>query len=228
MSEWWTYSLQDFLLFSPRVYWRTIELDNEIVWPLHLVTLCAGAMCAFLIIYPGGWSASLICSILAAVWLWVAWSFLWNRYATINWAAAYAAPVFVCQALLLVWSGLVRGRFRFDTTRSISTSVGAGLFLYALILHPLVAIASGRTIRAAEVFGIHPDPTVFATLGLLSLVPGSGASVLLGVPLAWCVVSWATLFAMGEPECWISFAVFCLSVGLRLALLAARSRGKPG
>jgi uncharacterized protein DUF6064 len=227
MSEWWTYSLQDFLLFSPRVYWRTIELHNEIVWPLHLVTLCAGAICALLIIYPGRWSASLIFSVLAAVWLWVAWSFLWTRYATINWAAAYATLLFVFQAMLLVWLGLVRGRLRFDTTRSISTSVGGGLFLYALILHPVVAIASGRTIRAAEVFGVHPDPTVFATLGLLSLVPGS-ASVLLGIPLAWCVISWATLFAMDAPECWISLAVFCLTIGSRVALVAVRRHGKPG
>jgi hypothetical protein len=38
MSEWWTYRPEDFLLFSPRVYWRMFELQNEVAcgpgnWP---------------------------------------------------------------------------------------------------------------------------------------------------------------------------------------------------
>ena len=42
MSEWWTYRLEDFLLFSPRVYWRMFELHNAAFWPLHLATLACG------------------------------------------------------------------------------------------------------------------------------------------------------------------------------------------
>jgi hypothetical protein len=42
MSEWWTYRPEDFLLFSPRVYWRMFELHNAAFWPLHFATLAAG------------------------------------------------------------------------------------------------------------------------------------------------------------------------------------------
>ena len=42
MSEWWTYRAEDFLLFSPRVYWRMFELHNAALWPLHVLTLAAG------------------------------------------------------------------------------------------------------------------------------------------------------------------------------------------
>ena len=42
MSEWWTYRPEDFLLFSPRVYWRMFELHNAALWPLHVLTLAAG------------------------------------------------------------------------------------------------------------------------------------------------------------------------------------------
>ena len=42
MPEWWTYRPEDFLLFSPRVYWRMFELHNARYWPLHLVTLAVG------------------------------------------------------------------------------------------------------------------------------------------------------------------------------------------
>ena len=37
MSEWWTYSLSDFLLFSPRTYYRLFELYNLAVWPWHVL-----------------------------------------------------------------------------------------------------------------------------------------------------------------------------------------------
>jgi hypothetical protein len=42
MSEWWTYRLTSFLLFSPRTYYRTIELYNMAIWPAQLVGLAIG------------------------------------------------------------------------------------------------------------------------------------------------------------------------------------------
>jgi hypothetical protein len=36
MPEWWTYTLSDFLLFSPRAYYRLIERHNAAVWPWQL------------------------------------------------------------------------------------------------------------------------------------------------------------------------------------------------
>ena len=39
MSEWWTYSLSDFLLFSPRTYYRLLELYNLAIWPTQLAAL---------------------------------------------------------------------------------------------------------------------------------------------------------------------------------------------
>ena len=49
MSEWWTYRAEDFLLFSPRVYWRMFELHNAALWPLHVLTLAAGFVIILLI-----------------------------------------------------------------------------------------------------------------------------------------------------------------------------------
>ena len=47
MSEWWTYCLSDFLMFSPRTYHRLFELANADIWPLQIVAIAAGlAACA--------------------------------------------------------------------------------------------------------------------------------------------------------------------------------------
>ena len=42
MSEWWTYHLSSFLLFSPHTYGRLIERYNAAIWPWQLAGLAAG------------------------------------------------------------------------------------------------------------------------------------------------------------------------------------------
>src|ERR1700716_1223633 len=114
MSEWWTYRPGDFLLFSPRVYWRMFELHNAALWPLHVLTLAAGLIIILLIARrPTTW-ARWIAFILAILWVFVGWSFLWNRYATINWAAAYVAPAFAVEGVLLLVIGSLRDGLAFD------------------------------------------------------------------------------------------------------------------
>ena len=98
------------------------------------------------------------------------WSFLWNRYATINWAIAYVAPAFAVE-------GYCCSSCR---CAMASPSTGAGLpdgpdlmLGFALAGQPLLAPLFGRDWAASEVFGIAPDPTAIATLGLL-LSPAAG------------------------------------------------------
>lgn len=217
MPEWWTYRPEDFLLFSPRVYWRMFELHNATVWPLQIPALALGAAILLWVVRPRPWSDRAVPVILAAAWVWVAWSFLWNRYATINWAAAYVVPAFVLQALPLLWIGSLRGRLHFAADRTVRGVIGLALFLYSLVLHPFVATLAGRPIQAAEIFGIAPDPTAIATLGLLSIgASGAITWLLLAIPLAWCVASWATLHAMGTSESWIPLTAAGLAVLSRL------------
>ena len=130
MSEWWTYRPANFLLFSPRVYWRMFELHNAALWPLQVLTLAAGLIIILLIARrPGSW-ARWLALILAILWIFVGWSFLWNRYATINWAAAYVAPAFSVEGvLLLVWVSC--------STASLSTGGGlpVGSDISSLLSH---------------------------------------------------------------------------------------------
>ncbi|HZN96949.1 MAG TPA: hypothetical protein VFB61_04395, partial [Gemmatimonadales bacterium] len=97
MPEWWTYRLSDFLLFSPRTYYRMIERLNESVWPAQLLTLALG--CTLLALALGSTLPRLrvMWTALALLWLWIGWAFLWRRYAAINWAALYVVPLFGLQ-----------------------------------------------------------------------------------------------------------------------------------
>ena len=84
----------------------------------------AGIAILVLIVRGAAWSGRAVAAILAALWLFVAWAYLLERYDPINWAARYFAIGFVLQAALLVWTGVIRDRLRFDHSASIAAKVG--------------------------------------------------------------------------------------------------------
>ena len=203
MPEWWTYGLADFLMFSPRTYYRMLERYNEAVWPGQILTLVLGVSIAGLLRRPSARQGIVICAILAALWAWVAGAFLWARYSTINWAVIYLLPLFAIQVSLLVWIGVIQGRLRFQVTNGTAGILCIAIFLLAVVLYPALAPLLGRGWRQAEFFGMSPDPTAVATLGLLLLPPDRMRWVLLMVPVLWCLLSGMTLLAMGSAEAWI-------------------------
>lgn len=222
MSEWWTYTLSDFLLFSARTYFRLFELYNRDVWPLHAVAVGAGLAVLALLLRqrPRSWHGRAVCAVLAAGWSWVAWAFHVERYAAIHWAAPWFGAAFAVEAALLFGLGVVAGRLRFDRTADRADRAGLALFLFALLGMPWMPVLAGRPWSQAEVFGLAPDPTALATLGVLLRAPARFAWVLLPIPLLWCAVAGATLWAMRVPYA----AVPLGAAAAALALAAARAR----
>lgn len=199
MSEWWSYSLSDFLLFSPRTYYRLFELYNLAIWPAHILAFASGAAILGILQTRGCWQGRAVSAILAACWLWVAWAYLWERYATINWAASYLAIGFLIQGALLFGLG-VRQALSFQLPRNPIDWVGRAVFVFALAAYPLIGPLLGRPWSSVEVFGIAPDPTAVGTLGILLLAEGRVRWEQLAIPLLWCSISGATLWTMGSPD----------------------------
>ena len=212
MSEWWTYSLSSFLLFSAHTYYRLFELYNADVWPLQIVGLALGLALLVLIWRAPAWSGRAVATILVACWLFVAWAYLLERYDSINFAARYFAIGFVLQAALLAWTGVIRDRLRFDM-RDVAARTGLALIVYALAVHPLIALFTGRPWTQAEIFGLAPDPTAIATLGVL-LAADRPRWHLLMLPLLWCAISGLTLWTMESPEAPLLPALAAIAVAL--------------
>lgn len=216
MSEWWTYTLADFLLFSPRTYHRLFALHNAAWWPLQIPALAGGCVIGAALYRGTGRRIAL--GVLAAAWAFVAWAFHLERYATINWAATWFAAGFALQAALLL---VAAWRLPIDGDASPARRrVGLVLVGLALIGMPLLAAASGRPWAQAEVFGLMPDPNVLATLGVLLMLPRS-VWWLWPVPLLWCAAGGATLWAMDEPAALVLPVAGVLALVLRAALRTA-------
>lgn len=215
MSEWWTYSLSSFLLFSARTYYRLFELYNSAIWPGQIFFIALGMVMLGYLLRGGAGQGRIVTAILAACWLWVAWAFHMERYATINWAARYFAAGFAIEALLLVRLGFARPPLSFKPVGSAIDLAGLCVFLFALFAQPLIGPIMGRSWRQVELFGMAPDPTVIATLGIV-LMSNRSRWALLPIPLAWCAISGATLWTMASQD-----ALMLPVIALLALLLAA-------
>jgi Family of unknown function (DUF6064) len=217
VSEWWSYRPADFLMFSPRIYWRLFESLNLAFWPLQAGIVGAGLAWLGWVRrdggVPGSTAARTAMAALALCWALTAWAFLWQRLAPIHWLAGDIAPLFALQAaglLALAVGGGVQGR----GNPRLRRAVGLSLLLWAWLGHPLLAWVAGRPWAQAEFVGLASDPTAVATLGLLLLVRGPRwpLRALWVVPLAWCLLSAVTLWTMGSAQGWVLCAVALLAV----------------
>jgi hypothetical protein len=210
MSEWWTYTLTDFLLFSPRTYHRLFELYNEGVWPAHIA---AAAIAAAIALSARRNDGRAVAALLALVWFWTSIAFHLERYATINWAAVYFAAAFALQGLLLLWIGVLRDRLNLSSGADVA---GLAVFAFAVALQPLIGVLLlGRPWTQIEMFGLAPDPTAVATLGVLLLAKRVDWR-LFAIPALWCAFTGLTLWAMEAPDAWVSplFALLALAAAL--------------
>jgi hypothetical protein len=202
MPEWWTYGLSDFLMFSPRTYYRLLQRYNGSVWPAHVLTLCLGVMILGLLRSSSLRSGRIISGIMTLLWMCIA-VFLWSRYATINWAVGYITPLFAVEVLLLAWLGVAKARLDYRLSRDAPGALGAALLIFSLGGYPLLASLSGRPWQQGEVFGIAPDPTALGTMGLTILVESYPGWRLAVVPILWLLFSGATLLAMDSTEAYL-------------------------
>ncbi len=216
MSEWWTYTLSDFLLFSPRTYYRLFEIYNVAIWPAQIVAFALALVLLALVWrrrVVGRPAILAILAILTVCWLWVAVVFLAHRYATINWAAVYFAWGFGLQSVLLLISCL--GLFRTERAPEAQSlpgrRAGMAILLFALLVEPFAGVLFGRGWMATEIFGLAPDPTAIATLGILLVAPVRRRGYRMVIPLIWCAISGATLLAMKSPDAWVPIGAAALA-----------------
>ena len=222
MSEWWTYRLSDFLMFSAPTYERLLARQQAERWPLQVVVLLGWAL---LLAAAGRLrrGRAVLLGALALCWGAVAADFLATRYAPIYLGAPLRAGLFVVQALVL---GVLAARaWRRPATAALhALPWGPRVVAAALLLAgPLVAPLSGRPAGSAEWVGFTPDPTAAFMLCLLPALCGPRAALALAVlPLATCAAGTATLHLLRLPWAWWPLAAAGAAVAVAGVLVRAK------
>ena len=163
MSEWWSYRLSNFLMFSPQVYHRLFETHNRSWWPLQLLALAFGAAVLLTMLRGGAIAARVATAAMGAAWIFIGWAFFMQRFADIHIGGTWMAAAFALQGLLLLGTAAL-SPWRF--ARDAVARSGVVMFAFALLFWPLLAFIEERPWQQAEVFGLVPDPVSYTHLTL--------------------------------------------------------------
>jgi hypothetical protein len=197
MADWSSYTLSDFLLFSPRTYERLFVLVNQDVWPAQLASLAYGAALMLMIVRGNPLAARAALAGLALAWLFVCGVFFLGRYQAINWLGGSFAGLAALQAVGLALLAIFDRRGLLTRRQApLAHDTGIALLVLGLLVYPLLEPLLGRSLAGAQVFAVAADPTAVASLGLAALLKARTKWLAMFLPALWCVFTGLTLWTL--------------------------------
>ena len=131
---------------------------------------------------------------LAALWLWSAVAYHALLFTRINPAAWMFAALFLLQAALFFWLGVVQGHLSFAPLRNAWASVAWVLIVYSLV-YPGINAVQYSSLSRIPAFGV-PCPTTIFTAGVLMLATPRSWRLSI-VPVMWSVIGGSAANLLG-------------------------------
>lgn len=188
------------LPFTIEQFLAIFEAYNLAIWPVQIVAYVLGLMAIALVVRGGANSGSLVSGILALLWLWTGLAYHLWFFAEINPVARVFALVFIVQAGVFVYAGIVQPELRFRAQASAPGLLGTLFIVYALVLYPLMGALLGHAYPRSPTFGVTPCPLTIFTLGMLLWVERPVPRYVLGIPLLWSLVGSSAAVSLGILE----------------------------
>jgi hypothetical protein len=154
-----TFTLAQFLEMMARY--------NMTFWPLQIVAYGLGIVAVLLAIRTTKHSSRIIAAILALFWLWGGIVFNLVYFSSLYPMAIAFAVLFVIEAGILIYAGLLKGTLSFTVKADVYGAVGALLVLYSMAGYPAIEYLLGRGYPSLLPFGLVPCPMTVFTLGIL-------------------------------------------------------------
>jgi hypothetical protein len=183
------------LPFTRAQFFDILAAYNASFWPfvvaLWVVTLGA----VVLLIRDRRGAARFLSLVLAIHWAWAGVMYHAAFFSRINPAAWLFAAIFLVQAGLIVWFGVLHTRLQYSPAPSVRHYV-AWIFVGYSLLYPAIAWAEGHAYPRLPTFGV-PCPTTILTIGLLLAADPPVPSVLTLIPIVWAFIGGSAAFLFG-------------------------------
>ena len=171
---------------------------NDTVWPAQIVLNLLGIL-AIVSCFRASVPSRLIAAVLAVLWAWTGAVYHLLFFSQINPAAIVFGSLFIVQAGVFAYHGVIRGDLRFGFDNSRQAYAGALLMAYGMVIYPVLGYFLGHRYPASPTFGA-PCPTAIFTFGLLLWATGRVKWYMLMVPLAWSLVGFGAAVTLGIRE----------------------------
>jgi len=204
------------LPFSAEQFHAVFAAYNLAVWPAQVVAYALGIVAVAALFLPGRESGRAITLVLSLMWLWTGIAYHGLFFSSVNPAAYGFAALFVAEGLGLLHAGVVRRRLAFAVRKDLASVVGLAFVGYALVLYPLIGLATGSDWPAMPVFGITPCPVTIFTFGLFLLATTPVSWWLLVIPVLWSLVGGSAAVLLGVAQDWLLLVSGLVAVPLIL------------
>jgi hypothetical protein len=182
------------LPFTTEQFFDLFAGYNEALWPALVVLWIASAVFSALLLSsrrpPDRWIGAL----LTAHWAWSALAYHAAFFTRINPAAWLFAALFLLQAALFFWWGVVHRRLSFAPRRTAWAPVAWVLIVYSLV-YPAINAVQHLSVSGIPTFGV-PCPTTIFTVGLLMLATPRLWRLSI-IPVIWSVIGGSAAFLLG-------------------------------
>jgi len=171
---------------------------NQAVFPMQAVFYLISLIAIDLTIKRYPKSDKTISIILAFFWLWMGIVYHLIFFSTINKAAYLFGALFILQGVLFFYFGVFRNKLSFKLGRNIDVYEISGiiLFIFALIVYPVIGYFFGHIYPSSPTFGL-PCPTTIFTFGLLLLNIRKCPVIILIIPFLWSIVGFTAALQFG-------------------------------
>ena len=182
--------------FTTEQFLDVFKAYNLAVWPAQIFLVVLALAAIFLAVYKTKFSDKVITLTLTFYWLWIGIVYHLIFFTKINKAAYGFAVLFVIQAILFFYFGMIKRSLHFKYFNNVKGLLAIVLFLYSLIFYPLLGYSFGNIYPQTPTFGL-PCPTTIFTFGLLLLLEGKVYKVLFIIPVLWAVIGFTAALKLG-------------------------------
>lgn len=201
--------------FTVEQFLKVFAAYNQAVYPTQIFLVLAAFAAIFFSVKPNKISSKSVATILSFLWIWSGIVYHLLFFSRINRFAYLFGAVFILQAAVIFYSGVVKGALSFRFPFDKNGLAGTMILYYAVVFYPVLGYFFGHSYPEAPTFGV-PCPTTIFTFGLLLWTNKKVPFYVLIVPLLWAAIgsSAAILFGIYEDLGLLAAGIACATLFL--------------
>ena len=185
--------------FTQEQFLTIFSQYNLAVFPLQIVFIILGIVALWFVVKKSPISDRIILLILIFFWFWMGIVYHILFFSSINPLAYAFGVLFIIEACLLVYLGIIKKQAGFSLTKDMYTLIGLIFIVYAMIIYPVIGTAAGHGYPRLPTFGL-PCPTTIFTFGIFLLSDKKFPLPLLVIPLIWSMIGFFAALSLGITE----------------------------
>ena len=183
------------LPFTTEEFLEVFKIYNLTVWPTQILLVILALLMIFVLLKKNKLSDKIISIGLTLFWLWMGIVYHYLFFTKINGAAYVFGLLFVFQAVLFFYYGLIKRNLEFNFRNNFIGVISIIFFLYALIFYPLLGYQFGHLYPRTPTFGL-PCPTTIFTFGMIILL-ANRKNIIFIIPIVWSLVGFTAAIKLG-------------------------------